>query len=127
MTKPERDRCVHCGAKSIRDRTGAGRTIPYRTMPAMELPADLPIPSCGRCKQIFLDRVDAAALSEVLQQHFLSSLRTRLRIAIDTLAQHISQRKLESLLGISQGYLCRLRAGVGNPSPELVSHLALLS
>ena len=40
---------------------------------------------------------------------------------------HISQRQLERLLGLSQGYLSRLRSGAGNPSPELVSHLALLA
>ena len=31
------------------------------------------------------------------------------------------------LLGLSQGYLSRLRSGGGNPSPELVSNLALLA
>jgi transcriptional regulator with XRE-family HTH domain len=39
----------------------------------------------------------------------------------------MSQRKLELLLGLSQGYLSRLRAGKGAPSPELVSHLALIA
>jgi len=126
MSNYRHERCMHCGAKSVCPRKGAGRTIPYRTMPALELPADLRIPSCGRCTRLFLDRMDKETLSKVLQERYRASLHNRIRIAIDTLSQHISQRKLECLIGISQGYLSRLRAGDGNPSPELVGHLALL-
>ena len=126
MTNTPRGRCIHCGAKAVRARKGSGRTVPYRTMPTMELPADLEIPSCGRCMSLYLDRMEAATLSTALQERYLSSLRTRIRIAIDHLSEHVSQRRLECLLGLSQGYLCRLRAGAGNPSPELVCHLALL-
>ncbi len=57
---------------------------------------------------------------------FLTDLRTRVRIAVDILSHHISQRKLEHLLQLSQGYLSRLRAGVSNPSAELVANLAML-
>ena len=66
------------------------------------------------------------ALSPQLQAVYLACLRTRVRIAIDILSKHISQRQLERMMGMSQGYFSRLRAGAGNPSPELVSHLALL-
>ena len=57
---------------------------------------------------------------------FLTDLRTRARVAIDILSHHSSQRRLERLLGLSQGYLSRLRACVSNPSAELVAHLAML-
>ena len=63
---------------------------------------------------------------QVTKEAFLTDLRTRVRIAIDILSHHISQRKLEHLLGLSQGYLSRLRAGVSNPSAELVANLAML-
>ena len=126
MSNRPHERCPHCGSKAVRARKGAGRTIPYRTMPTMELPVDLEIPSCGRCMRFFLEQMDAASLSTALRERFLSSLRTRIRIAIDHLSEHVSQRRLECLLGLSQGYLCRLRAGAGNPSPELVCHLARL-
>ena len=48
-------------------------------------------------------------------------------IQADILMLHISQRRLELLIGLSQGYLSRLRIGAGNPSAELVSHLAMLA
>ena len=35
--------------------------------------------------------------------------------------------RLESLLGLSKGYLSKLRAGDRDPSPELVSDLALIA
>ena len=60
------------------------------------------------------------------KEAFLTDLRTRARIAVDILSHHISQRKLESLLRLSQGYLSRLRACVSNPSAELVANLAML-
>jgi hypothetical protein len=63
---------------------------------------------------------------QVTKEAFLTDLRTRVRIAIDILSHHISQRRLEHLLRLSQGYLSRLRAGVSNPSAELVVNLAML-
>ena len=119
-------RCIHCGIKAVKPRKGSGRTISYRTMPCMPIPEDILIPTCGRCKSEFLDDEAIARLAPSLQMAYLQSLRVRIRIAIDILSDHISQRRLEGALGISQGYLSRLRAGAGNPSPELVSHLAIL-
>ena len=60
------------------------------------------------------------------KEAFLTDLRTRARVAVDILSHHISQRRLEHLLRLSQGYLSRLRAGVSNPSAELVANLAML-
>jgi transcriptional regulator with XRE-family HTH domain len=64
--------------------------------------------------------------SQRTKEAFLIDLRTRARVAIDILSHHISQRQLEELLGLSQGYLSRLRARVSNPSAELVANLAML-
>ncbi len=127
MSKASTDtlrRCIRCGAKAVKPRTGIGRTTRYRTMPCMPIPENLLIPACGRCQSEYLDAETTAGLG--LQDVYLKCLRTRVRIAIDILSKHISQRRLEQLTGMSQGYFSRLRAGSGNPSPELVSHLGLL-
>ncbi len=50
--------------------------------------------------------------SQRTKEAFLTDLRTRVRIAVDILSHHISQRRLEHLLRLSQGYLSRLRARV---------------
>ena len=57
---------------------------------------------------------------------YLETLRGLASRAIRRLSKHISQRKLELRLGLSQGYLCRIAAGAGNPSPALVALLHLL-
>ena len=119
-------RCIHCGTKAVKPRNGIGRTIRYRTMPCMQIPNDILVPTCGRCKSEYLDEESVGILAPSLQTVYLQSLRTRTRIAIDILSKHISQRRLERVLGLSQGYLSRLRAGSGTPSPELSSHLATL-
>ena len=119
-------RCIRCGARAVKPRTGKGRTTRYRTMPFLRIPEAVLIPTCGRCGSEYLDEKTCEELSPQLHKVYLASLRTRVRLAIDILSQHIPQRRLERILGLSQGYLSRLRAGTGNPSPELVSHLALL-
>ena len=54
-------------------------------------------------------------------------LRRLIRQEIDRLIPFISQRRLEVLAGLSQGYLSRLRSGDGTPSATLVCALALLA
>ena len=91
-------RCVRCGARSVKPRGGPGRTTQYRNMPAMAIPDDVAIPTCGRCQSEFIDEHTSEAIAPRLQQAYLESLRTRARIAIDLLSKHISQRRLEQLL-----------------------------
>ena len=119
-------RCIRCGARAVKPRTGRGRTTRYRTMPFLRIPEAVLIPTCGRCGSEYLDEKTCEELSPLLHTVYLACLRTRVRQSIEFLSRHISQRHLEQLLGLSQGYISRLRAGAGNPSPELVSHLALL-
>ena len=119
-------RCIRCGAKAVKPRKGSGRTTNYRTMPCMPIPEDLLIAACGRCQSEYLDAQTSTTLGPQLQEVYLACLRTRVRSAIDILSRHVSQRRLERMMGMSQGYFSRLRAGAGNPSPELVGSLALL-
>lgn len=117
-------RCIRCGAKAVKPRPGKGRTTRFRHIPAMAIPDSLPVPTCGRCQSEYL--VESESLAKELQAAYLRTLRIRARDALMRLTEHISQRWLEWHLGLSQGYLCRIQAGAGNPSAELVSQLALL-
>lgn len=120
-------RCPKCRALAVRLRRRPGRTMRFRNMPAVSVPADFPIPTCHRCFAEYIDLDTAARLDAALAEAYSKDLRRRVRLAIDRVTEHISQRRLELLLGLSQGYLSRLRAGHGNPSPEIVSHLALIA
>lgn len=57
--------------------------------------------------------------------------RARAKWAIDRLTKGRppvqTQRALEKRLGLSTGYLCRLRSGAGTPSDSLVAVLVLLA
>lgn len=119
--------CCRCGASAVVKSTGVNRTIPYRTLPALPLPSDLVIACCKRCKSLFPEQSAPDELRLRLQALYVESLQSRIRTALAVLKQSISQRRLELLLGLSQGYLSRLKAGAGNPSSELVLLLALLS
>lgn len=119
--------CKRCGIGVVRLKTCPRRTIRFRNRATLVIPDDFPIPTCGRCSAEILDADTRAKLSHLLQAEYCAALRVRARQSLGTLVQHLSQRKLEVLLGLSQGYLSRLRAGAGNPSTELVSHLALLA
>lgn len=127
MDKDTATKCIKCGGRTVRPRMRPGRTSSYRNIKALTVPADLPIPTCSRCHAEYVDAGTAATLEAALRDAYQRELRARARQAIDQITWHISQRQLELLLGLSQGYLSRLRAGAGNPSPELVSHLALLA
>ena len=93
----------------------------------MPLPIDLAIPTCSRCKAEYLDAETSQRLDGILAALYLAELRRLASKAIKTLRQHISQRKLELQLGLSQGYLSRLLTDAGNPSPPLVLLLAQLA
>lgn len=47
--------------------------------------------------------------------------------AIAKLAEHARQQELEQLLGLSHGYLSKLRNGKKEPSPALVGELMMLA
>lgn len=120
--------CVRCGAPSIKPLRREGRTTHYRTIPAMDLPCDYPLPTCTGCGAFFVELVTTPELRNLLASQYLDSLRLRVRWAIDGLCPaHISQRHLELRTGLSQGYLSKLRSGAGNPSAELTALLALLA
>lgn len=127
-TRSRADDCSHCGAqRSVSPQKRAGRSIAYRTLPALPLPTDVAIPTCSRCGAEFLDAQTHAALAPLLARLYADELRRRIHEAIAALWRVTSQRKVESLLGLSAGYLSRLKAGAGTPSPALVLQLQQLA
>jgi hypothetical protein len=94
---------------------------------ALMLPGDLLVPTCLRCKHRILSFDSAPGMAAALEATYRAELSRRAAAAIMQLGRVGSQRKLEVLTGLSQGYLSRLRAGDGVPSAALVSLMALLS
>ena len=119
--------CIKCGARRVTLRARPGRTCRYRVFPALVVPPDVGIPSCGRCSAEYIDEPTAATLEPILAAEYRSELSRRVQQALSALSPRIGQAQLERLMDISQGYLSRLHGGHGTPSPQLVVLLALLA
>lgn len=119
--------CPRCRSAGMR--LGArGLVLPYRSMGALRIPEFVRVPACSRCKHRWLDAEAEAELKGVLPDAFRRALKARFAELLDVLVpQHTSQRRLEQLLDLSQGYLSRLYRGAGVPSAQLVGHLALIA
>ncbi len=121
-------RCVGCGSRAVRPRKGTGRTRPYRVFAALPVPDDCLIPSCRRCGAQYLDDETIAELGPVLDRVYCGELQRIAALMLGRIPKRlISRRRLELLLGLSQGYLSRLAAGDGVPSAPLVLLLGLLA
>ena len=128
-------RCLRCNSVSVRPRKGVGRTRHYRVLAKLPIPDAFEIPTCQRCGAVYSDASMERALDQVLAAVYLDSLQTLAKESLRKLTERnaetkrcfISQRQLELVLGLSQGYLSRLLSGRGKPSTPLVLLLDLLS
>ena len=128
-------RCLRCNSVSVRPRKGVGRTRPYRVLATLPIPDDFEIPTCRHCGAEYSDASMERSLDQVLAAVYLDALQTLAKESIRKLTERdaatkkrsISQRQLELVLGLSQGYLSRLLSGHGKPSTPLVLLLGLLS
>jgi hypothetical protein len=98
-------------------------------MTALAVPSTLAIPTCDHCGNEWIDPKTARAIDEALQSAYAEELHKRLEAALVTIlaAADVSQRRLEQLLGLSIGYLSRVRSKRGDASAQLVSALALIA
>lgn len=95
----------------------AGRKTPYRNMSALAVPSTLAIPTCDNCGNEWIDPQTADALDEALETAYAEELHKRLEAAlVAILKADVTQRRLEQILGLSVGYLSRVRAKRGDAS-----------
>jgi hypothetical protein len=129
MSELKPRRCRECGEGTIRPLAKEGRRMPFRNMAALAVPSTLPIPTCDHCGNEWIDPKTAEALDQALQGAYADELYKRLDAALDRIltTTGIPQRRLEQLLGLSVGYLSRLRGRRGYASAQVVSVLALLA
>ena len=97
-------------------------------METLPLPDDLPIPTCSACGEEWIDRTTAQAVDSALEQEYQDRLRQLVVGSLERLAASgVTQRRLEQSLGLSHGYLSKIRSGASRPSAALVSCLHLLA
>lgn len=126
MRRSVERRCRECGGQ-IRAVARAGRRAAFRHVPALPVPSDLPIPTCRRCGREYLDARTARLLDNGLEVSYRKLLRGKFERALKAVAREATQARLEQLLGLSQGYLSKVKSGERDPSPELVGELHVLA
>ena len=103
--------CLRCGGRRVTPRQEPGRTYTYRVFPALTVPVNIGIPTCGRCFAQYIDERTAGMLEPVLAAEYKRELSRRGKQAIADLSPSIGQNALERLLDISHGYLSRIKRG----------------
>ena len=109
-------KCPQCKRPSLKPHPDAEHAVSYRGLDLVIAAEGAVCSSCG-----------ALALSRsALEASCRAALAQRGSDLLHELMQTISLRQLEKSMGVSQGYLSRLKARKGCPSPTLVSLLWLL-
>lgn len=120
-------RCAECDEGTVRLLAKPGRRASFHFVPNLTVPADLAIPTCDRCGAEWFDADAASAYDAAMATVLEGELRARARRLIDRILQDLTVAEAEWALGVSQGYLSRIRSGKRKPSIEFVHHLAELS
>jgi hypothetical protein len=119
--------CPECGTRTVEPRALPGRTLPYRNFPALPIPAELVLPTCTRCGDIRIGAKEAELLDAALERAAQETLASLGRQAIEAIQEVATQRDVEARLGLSPGYLSKVKRGREVPSAALVSALVLLA
>jgi hypothetical protein len=119
--------CPACAMGRVAPRGGKGRVFPYKRLPAVEVADDFQIPTCDACGEMFIGAAVSKKLDVQLERRYLGLLAQTATAGIAKLSQHPRQQELEQLLGLSHGYLSKLRIGEEDPSPALVAELMTLA
>lgn len=119
-------RCPECGHGTVRPARVSGRHWPFRTIRNLILPDEVEIPTCSSCGEYWVDEETADKIQAALEPVYQAELTKRAGAAIDVLRASHAQRALERVIGVSAGYLSKLRSGKES-SPSLVALLMLLA
>jgi hypothetical protein len=126
MSAKTRRRCYECGEGTIRPVAKAGRTDRYKTM-TLEIPASLKIPTCTACGAEWMDKSIATKITQALEEQYNERIHALAAGAIAVIVKETTQRHLEELLGLSQGYVSKLRSGKEIASPTLAAQLVMIA
>jgi transcriptional regulator with XRE-family HTH domain len=101
--------------------------MPFRQIPDLEIPADVSIPTCDTCGEEILGKDDLAALDAAMSAAYTRALSRKSEVAIRELGGAIHQRELERLIGVSAGYVSKLKNAQSEPSGPMTALLMLLA
>lgn len=119
--------CGECGKRTVAPLAVAGRTSPWKHFPSLPISAGIEIPTCSNCGAEWIDRKTAESIDADLSRAAAERLGALARQALEVLGESCIQRDLERDLGLSAGYLSKVKHGKEAPSAQLVALLDLLA
>jgi transcriptional regulator with XRE-family HTH domain len=98
-----------------------GRTRMFRAGVQMEIPADIPIPTCAKCGETYLGPEDSARIDQGLRGSFDELQRRRWGEFVERFQSrhHVSQREIARVLGITPSHLSHVLSAQSEPSVPL--------
>lgn len=115
-------KCHSCHKGTVSMLARPGRTAPYKSIPNLTVPADLEIQTCDHCGEEWMTPEDATRIDATMNIVYQQELLRRLRAVLPD-AKEAS--RIERDLGLSRGYLSRLRKTTRPPTEALLAILAL--
>jgi len=120
--------CPACAAGMVRMAGGTGRAMPFRQLPALAIDDGFELPTCDACGEVFVGKDLAKKLDGHLEEQYGAAMRHSAAAALRVLTEHAKLQEIEHVLGLSQGYLSKIRSEAERkaPSSVLVALLELL-
>lgn len=127
MSKFKERRCRECGEGTVRLVTEPGRRTTYKFI-ELDVPSSVAIPVCDHCGTEWHNDTTAEAFDEAMEQAFRSELAVIAQRALERIdAAGVRQSDVERAIGLSAGYLSKIKRGERAPEPVLVAQLAIIS
>jgi hypothetical protein len=127
MSKFQERRCRECGQGTVRLVAEPGRRTTYRFL-ELDVPVHVAIPTCDHCGMEWHNDTTAEVFDEAMEQVFRSELVTISHRALERIdAAGVRQSDVERAIGLSPGYLSKIKRGERAPEPMLVAQLAVIS
>lgn len=105
--------CGACGEGMLRPTDIQGRMLAHRDEPRVPVREAVVVPVCDHCGDIRLDDEQTAALEAALERSYDQTRIEQQVVLIEHLTNelNLSQTVLEHILGVSPGYVSKLRRG----------------
>ena len=117
--------CAECGG-IIRPVKKPGRFDSYKGM-RLSVPADIEIPTCEDCGEEYSDEIIDEKIDAALEREYQKRLKKRLISALNILTKYISMAQLERKLGLSEGYLSKLKRECRELRPRVPAQIYSLA
>lgn len=119
-------KCPTCRHTELGLVARAGRAMKHRLLTHVPIPDDFALPECGHCGAAPIDWQTAKKLHPVLEEAYGRELILRTDEALRRLKEAKPLREWEALLGLSSGYLSKVKSET-RPSAQLAALLWLLA